>query len=168
LTCLVICGGSLFRWIKVITAFSVAHSITLALAVLGYVHISSRVIEPTIAFSIAAAALVGWYGLHRGRRGAPKGGWQLAFSFGLVHGFGFASALQDLHLGGWEAGLPLVGFNVGVEIGQLSVAAVLFPIVGWLTRMRGGVQVQKAILIASAVIGLSVCVQRIFFPEWGS
>jgi hypothetical protein len=173
LTCLVICGGSLLRWVKVITAFSVAHSITLALAVFGVIRVYPRIIEPSIAFSIACAAVLGWYGLRNRRGYAPgqqpdkpvKGGWQLAFSFGLIHGMGFAGALQELHLSGWEAGLPLVGFNLGVEMGQLSVAAILFPIVGYLTHRPWGVRVQRAILLLAAVIGLACCVERIFFFE---
>ena len=168
LTCLVICGGTLLRWVKVITAFSVAHSITLALAVFGVIRVYPRVVEPSIAFSIAAAAVLGWYGLRGRKDGASadkgvSGGWQLAFSFGLIHGMGFAAALQELHLSGWEAGLPLVGFNLGVEMGQLSVAAILFPIVGYLTHHRWGLRVQRFVLLSAAVIGAACCIQRIFF-----
>ena len=115
----------------VITCFTIAHSITLALAALDIVKLSPRVVEPMIAASIA---YVGIENLIRGD--GPKWRWLITFSFGLVHGLGFADALKELGIGSGQFGivLPLVGFNLGVEIGQLSVAAIVLPVLWQLRR----------------------------------
>ncbi len=109
----------------IITCFTLAHSITLALAALGIVVLSSRVVEPLIAASIV---FVGVENLLR--REEPPHRWLLTFAFGLIHGFGFADALREAGLGGGGAGLavPLFSFNLGVEFGQLAVVVVLLPI----------------------------------------
>jgi len=111
--------------IKVITAFTIAHSISLALATLGWVEISSRVVEPLIAATIV---YVGCENLLR-RQGASHRA-LLTFAFGLVHGFGFAGALREMGVGsnGGAVAMPLLAFNSGVEIGQLMVAAAILPI----------------------------------------
>jgi hypothetical protein len=108
--------------VRVVTAFTAAHSITLALAALGVVDLPARLIESAIALSVLVAAVSN--ALPR----APRLGAKLAFGFGLVHGLGFASALGDF--GAREAGLlgSLVGFNVGVELGQLAVVAAALPL----------------------------------------
>ncbi len=115
----------------VITCFTLAHSITLALAALDIVKLSPRIVEPMIAASIA---YVGIENLIRGD--APKWRWLITLSFGLVHGLGFADALKEFGIGSGQFGivLPLVGFNLGVEIGQLSVAAIVLPILWQLRR----------------------------------
>jgi hydrogenase/urease accessory protein HupE len=109
----------------IVTAFTVAHSLTLALAALDVVSFPARLVEPLIAASIV---LVGVENLLR--RGAPPARTALCFAFGLVHGFGFAGALRELGLGqnGAPIALPLLGFNLGVEAGQLLVVAVLLPL----------------------------------------
>jgi hypothetical protein len=108
--------------LKVVTAFTLAHSITLSLAVLGLVSLPSRLVESVIAASVVAAALNNLRGTVDRRR------WVMAFVFGLVHGFGFASVLADLGLPQGALALALVGFNVGVEIGQLAIVAVFLPL----------------------------------------
>jgi hydrogenase/urease accessory protein HupE len=115
----------------VISCFTIAHSITLALAALDIVKLSPRIVEPMIAASIA---YVGIENLIRGD--APKWRWLITFSFGLVHGLGFADALKEFGIGSGQLGivLPLVGFNLGVEIGQLAVAAIVLPILWQLRR----------------------------------
>ncbi len=120
--------------LTVITCFTVAHSITLGLSALDVVRLPGRIVEPLIAASIA---YVGIENLIRG--GAPKWRWLVTFSFGLVHGLGFADALKEFGIGSGQFGivLPLVGFNLGVEIGQLSVAAVVLPIL-WQLRNNPG------------------------------
>ena len=107
---------------RVVTAFTAAHSLTLALAASGYVPIPTRLIEVAIAASVLLAAVVNLV------PNAPRIGAKLAFCFGLVHGFGFASALGGL--AGRETALlaSLAGFNVGVELGQLLVVATLMPL----------------------------------------
>ena len=118
--------------IQIITCFTIAHSITLAVATLSLVHISSRVVEPLIAISIV---YVGMENLLRGDD--PKGRWLLTFAFGLVHGFGFASVLRELGVGanGNSIVVPLVSFNLGVELGQIIVAGLLLPLI-WKLRTR--------------------------------
>jgi hydrogenase/urease accessory protein HupE len=113
-------------FVKVITAFTIAHSISLALATLGWVEISSRVVEPLIAATIIYVALENLL-----RPQAVSHRAFLTFAFGLVHGFGFASALREMGVGsnGSAVALPLLAFNSGVEIGQLMVAAVILPII---------------------------------------
>jgi hydrogenase/urease accessory protein HupE len=120
--------------ITVISCFTLAHSITLALSTLNVVQLPAGIVEPLIAASIA---YVGFENLLRG--GTPEGRWLITFSFGLVHGLGFAGALKDFGIGSGPLGIffPLVGFNLGVEIGQLSVAAVVLPIL-WQLRKNAG------------------------------
>jgi hypothetical protein len=116
----------------VITSFTVAHSITLGLAATNTVNIPSRIIEPLIAASIVFVAVENvWL---RGR--PPKRRWIVAFVFGLVHGFGFAAVLTELGLGQDKLTLltALFSFNIGVEIGQLTVVIPTVPILLWLRR----------------------------------
>jgi hypothetical protein len=127
---------------KIVTAFTVAHSITLTLATLGVVTIPSRITESAIAFSIVVAALNNLFPVVEGRR------WTVAFSFGLLHGFGFASVLQDLGLPRDALAMALVGFNLGVETGQLAIVAVFLPLAFWL---RATVFYRKAVLVGGSV-----------------
>ena len=112
--------------IMTVTAFTLAHSITLALATLGVVHVPAPPVEATIALSILLLACE----IARTSTGQPsitaRWPWLVAFSFGLLHGFGFASALSEIGLPHGDIPLALFMFNVGVEIGQLVfIAAVL-------------------------------------------
>jgi hypothetical protein len=113
--------SAMLEVLKVVTAFTVAHSITLSLAVLGVISLPSRLVESVIAASVVVAALNNLRGTIDRRR------WVMAFVFGLIHGFGFASVLADLGLPKGALALALVGFNVGVEIGQLAIVAVFLP-----------------------------------------
>jgi hypothetical protein len=108
--------------LKIVTAFTLAHSITLSLAALGMVSLPSRWVESAIAASVAIAAANNLVPVVRDRR------WLAAFVFGLVHGFGFASVLADLGLPRGSLAAALVGFNAGVEIGQLAIVAAVLPI----------------------------------------
>ena len=107
---------------KIVTAFTVAHSITLSLAVLDVVQLPSRFVESAIAASVLITALDNLWPL------LPRKRWLVAFTFGLLHGFGFASVLVDLKLPASTLILSLFGFNVGVEIGQLVLVALLVPL----------------------------------------
>jgi hypothetical protein len=113
---------------KIVTAFTIAHSITLSLATLGVVSLPSRWVESAIAASVVLAALNNVRPLIHGRR------WLVAFCFGLIHGFGFASVLADLGLPQGALLLALVGFNVGVEGGQLAIVAAFLPLAFALRR----------------------------------
>lgn len=112
---------------KVVSAFTAAHSITLALAATGTVQLPPAGVEAVIAFTIVLTAVS--LGVTRGY--AP--GWRLAFAFGLVHGLGFAAPLAEL-LGGAALAVPLVAFNFGLELAQLGLVALAVPLLGWLAR----------------------------------
>lgn len=111
-----------FYILKIITFFTIAHSITLALASLKIVNLNIRMVESIIAISIALAAYHNIRPIFKGRE------WVMAFGFGLFHGFGFASVLGDKGLGGDYMLLSLFGFNVGVELGQVLIICMIFPI----------------------------------------
>ncbi|MGC4396079.1 HupE/UreJ family protein [Hydrogenophaga sp. T2] len=118
---------ALFDVLAVVTSFTVAHSITLGLAIFGVVSLPAVLIETVIAASVVLAALnnlLGGFSLKR---------WRLAFVFGLIHGFGFANVLLDLELPATQLAVALGGFNLGVELGQLAIVAVFFPI-AWALR----------------------------------
>jgi len=110
--------------ITTVTAFTVAHSVTLSLAVLGFVAAPAAIVEPLIAASIV------FVGIENLVRDPGASRWKVTFAFGLVHGFGFAGALNDLGVGSDGAGVavPLGFFNAGVEAGQMAVVAALWPI----------------------------------------
>jgi hydrogenase/urease accessory protein HupE len=111
--------------VKTVTAFTVAHSLTLSLAVLGLVHAPAAFVEPLIAASIV------FVGVENLVRGQVESHWKLTFAFGLVHGFGFAAALQELGVGAGGGGIamPLACFNTGVELGQIGVAVLWWPLI---------------------------------------
>ncbi|MBR9910798.1 MAG: HupE/UreJ family protein [Gammaproteobacteria bacterium] len=114
--------------VAVVTAFTLGHSITLALVILGYIPQPGPWIETAIALSIVLAALNNLTPL------LPQPGWLLAAALGLLHGFGFAGALRDIGLEGGQLLLPLLGFNLGVESGQLLVVAIVLPLLLGLRR----------------------------------
>lgn len=144
--------------LKIVTAFTLAHSVTLALAVLGVVTIPSRVVEPAIAASIVWVALENvLFGATISRR------WVVSFLFGLVHGFGFASALGTLHLPRLDLGLALVGFNVGVEIGQSLVVAVVLPVLLWVRCRAWEPPLARAVSLLVAAVGSVWLLERLFF-----
>ncbi len=131
--------------LKIVTAFTVAHSITLSLATLGLVALPSRLVESTIAASVVLAALNNVLPVFHGRR------WMVAFGFGLIHGFGFASVLADLGLPTGTLAVALVGFNLGVECGQLAIVAAFLPLAFVLRHTgfyRRGVFIGGSTLIA--------------------
>ncbi len=131
--------------LRIVTAFTVAHSITLSLATLGLVTLPSRLVESAIAASVVLAALNNVWPLFQARR------WWVAFVFGLVHGFGFASVLADLGLPQGVLALALVGFNIGVELGQLAIVAAFLPLAFLFRRSllyRRGLLTGGSLLIA--------------------
>ena len=127
---LLLVARGFFAALNIITSFTIAHSITLAVATLHVVQIPSRIVEPLIAASIV---FVGVENLLHGK--IPKSRRLVTFGFGLIHGFGFASALREAGIASSAGGiaLPLFSFNLGVELGQVMVAAVALPII-WKLR----------------------------------
>jgi hypothetical protein len=119
---------ALWEVVKVVTAFTLAHSITLTIAALGYIDLPSRWVESTIAASVILAALNNLVPVFTDKRAF------LAFGFGLIHGFGFASVLTDLGLKESSKLWSLLGFNLGVEIGQLALVVTFLPVAYKLSR----------------------------------
>ena len=113
---------------RIVTAFTLAHSITLSLAALAVISLPSRLVESVIALSVVLAALNNLFPV------VGRARWIVAFGFGLVHGFGFASVLADLGLPQGALVLALVGFNVGVEAGQLAIVSGFLPLAYALRR----------------------------------
>jgi HupE / UreJ protein len=136
--------------LKIVTAFTVAHSLTLSLATLGIVNLPARISESAIAISVVLAALNNLVAIIQAKR------WVVAFCFGLIHGFGFAGVLTDLGLPRNVLALALVGFNLGVEAGQIAIVSVFLPLAyllrrTWLYRnivLAGG---SSAIVVVAAL-----------------
>jgi len=147
---------------KVVTAFTVAHSITLSLAALAVIELPSRLVESAIAASVVLAALNNLWPL------VDRGRWLVAFGFGLVHGFGFASVLTDLGLPKDALLVALVGFNLGVEAGQLLIVSAFLPL-AYATR-RTWLYRRMVLAGGSAVIALVAAlwmVERVFDVKFG-
>lgn len=134
-------GGSFRQLVGIVTAFTVAHSMTLALATLGWVVPPPRLIEPLIALSIVAVGVENLLSLRAPLsaervQAAIAHRWRLTFGFGLVHGFGFAGALRALDLPRALLAPSLFTFNLGVELGQLVIVALAWPLLRWLRGLR--------------------------------
>ncbi|MGH8503619.1 MAG: HupE/UreJ family protein [Gammaproteobacteria bacterium] len=132
--------------LKIVTAFTLAHSITLSLAALEVINLPSRFVESAIAASIVVGALNNAYPVVQKRL------WLVAFGFGLLHGFGFASVLTDLGLPRDALLLALVGFNLGVEIGQVAIVAAFLPL-AFLMR-RTWIYQRLVLTVGSLIIAL--------------
>ena len=155
-------GGAVKEVLKVVTAFTLAHSITLTLAALQIISLPSRLVESAIALSVIFAALNNLRGTIESKR------WVMAFAFGLIHGFGFASVLADLGLPQNALVLALVGFNGGVEVGQLAIVAVFLPVA---FLLRKTIFYQRGVLQAGSLIVAAIAtwwfIQRAFDIQGG-
>lgn len=158
---LIVCRS--FRSIvAIVSSFTIAHSLTLALATLDLVNVSPAVVEPAIAASIVFVAIENLW--RRGEHSRSR--LLVTFAFGLVHGFGFASVLRDLGVGvdGRSYAMPLFSFNLGLEVGQIVVAGIVLPVV-WQLR-KSEAFVRRGVPIASGVIaaaGLFWFLERTLF-----
>jgi len=135
--------------IAVVTTFTLAHSLTLALAALDVLRIPNRWSELLIAASIL------WVGAENiWQKGEPKSRWAVTALFGLVHGLGFATALREVGLGqqGRGIALPLVSFNVGIEVGQIAVACAMVALFGKLSERAG--DPRRLRMVVSAIVAL--------------
>lgn len=157
---LVLVGGRIRSLLLVVTAFTVAHSITLGAAVLGLWAPSPSIVEPLIALSIVYVGVENFFVKDAEKR------WRVTLPFGLVHGFGFAGALGEIALPRAEVPAALLAFNVGVELGQVAVLALVLPLIlaakkkAWFEKT--GV---KAISAAIVAAGLFWFVTRVFGIE---
>ncbi len=154
LLALMLRGGGVLSLAKIVTAFTLAHSITLALAVLDVVTLPDRLVEAVIALSIAAVAAENLL------RPAISRRWVVSFVFGLVHGFGFSSALRDIGLPSPGLALSLLGFNIGVELGQALAVAVALPALALLRQTRWETRVVKSASLGVLVVGVVLLVER--------
>jgi hypothetical protein len=148
-------GGGWLSLAKIITAFTLAHSVTLALAVLEVVTLPDRLVEAVIALSIAAVAAENLV-----LRPVVARRWLVSFAFGLVHGFGFSSVLREIGLPAQGLLLSLFGFNAGVELGQALVVAVALPILALLRHTRWEVRVIRSASLAILLVGAVLFVER--------
>lgn len=137
--------------IKIVTAFTIAHSITLSLAALNIVVIPSTLVEPAIAASIVFVAMENFFSRN------TDGRWRVAFAFGLIHGFGFAGALREIGLPTNAVAAALAAFNIGVEIGQVAIVTIVIPLLMTLDRLMAIDQAKPA-RAASLVYTLSALI----------
>jgi hypothetical protein len=156
LLALIVVGSSLGALVRIVSAFTVAHSLTLVMATLEWVVLPSRLVESGIALSIIYVAAENFW------RRDTRHRWILTFCFGFVHGFGFANVLKDLNLPSEGLIATLLAFNVGVEIGQVTIVTILFPVILWNSRRsfhHRAVQVVSAIIL---LFGVGWLVERLF------
>jgi hydrogenase/urease accessory protein HupE len=144
---LILVGGRIRSLFVVITAFTVAHSITLALGALDVWAPSPSIVEPAIALSIVYVGVENWFVADAHKR------WMITFPFGLIHGFGFAGVLKEISLPHEQIPIALAMFNLGVEAGQIGVLALLLPGLLWL-RQRAWFR-DRGVKIASTAIALA-------------
>ena len=155
LLALLLHGGGVLALVKIVTAFTVAHSATLTLAALDVVLLPDRLIESAIALSIAAVAAENLFG-----RPTVTRRWIVSFGFGLVHGFGFSSVLRELGLPTQGLVLSLFGFNAGVELGQAAVVLLAVPALGLLRRSGWERPLIRGTSAAILVVGLLLFAER--------
>ena len=154
---LLVIGGTLKDSVKIITSFTLAHSLSLALATLNIISIRSSIVEPLIAASIV------YVGFENILRDNFSKRWMLTFAFGLIHGCGFASALREVGVGanGSSVVTPLVCFNLGVEAGQLAIAAVMLPLI-WKLKPAFPKRWLPVTSVGLIVIGSYFLIQRVW------
>ena len=142
--------------LRIVTFFTIAHTITLSLGALGIVNLPSRVVESIIALSIGLAAYHNIRPIFRGED------WIIAFVFGLFHGFGFASVLGELGFKGEYLSLSLFGFNLGVELGQVVIIALIFPVLYFMRKLKLYPKFMLWLSILLIVVSLYWLVERAF------
>lgn len=149
LIAIVLWARQLWPVVKIVTAFTIAHSITLSLAVLQVVVIPSAIVEPAIAASIVFVAMENFFSREVNRR------WRDTFAFGLIHGFGFASALQQFGLPRGSVAPALGAFNLGVELGQIAIVSLVMPCLIGLERLLAAPRYASPSRMAPVVYALS-------------
>lgn len=142
--------------VKIITAFTVAHTITLALAVLQIVKLPPQLVEIGIAITIMYVAAENLWTKNTQHR------WMITFGFGLVHGFGFANVLRELGLPSSGLARSLVSFNLGVEAGQIAIVGVLWPLLWWINRQPWAGRVRAGTSGVIFLFGAAWFVERVF------
>ncbi|PTM59886.1 HupE/UreJ family protein [Desmospora activa] len=151
---LLLIATRLLQTVEIATAFTLGHSITLGLATLGVVTFPERIVESIIALSIVFVASQILFKRHLPHQ------WIVALLFGLVHGFGFAGILQEMELSHSSIASSLLFFNVGVELGQIAIIAVAFPLLAYIRRYPIYPRIAATSSIAMIAIGLYWFIQR--------
>jgi hydrogenase/urease accessory protein HupE len=155
LLALLVAGRSARQLIAIVSSFTIAHSLTLGVATFGLVEPPTRIVEAAIALSIA------YVGVENLLVKAIHGRWRLAFVFGLVHGFGFANVLREMELPRAALASSLFTFNLGVEIGQLAVVLLLWPILRAVQRSAYAGPVTRWVSGAVTICGVFWFIQRV-------
>lgn len=155
---LILASLNLFGVMKTVTGFTLGHSVTLTLGGFQLIHVPPQLTEIAIAISIAIVAAESlWLKKYRSQ-------WRLAFVFGLIHGLGFASAIQDLHLQSLNLVKALFGFNLGVEIGQITLILIIYPFTRFVSRFSFGNRlVIPGMALLIFCLGIYWTFQRVFF-----
>jgi HupE / UreJ protein len=143
---LLMLGGELGYLLKVVTAFSLSHSVTLFLAALNIVSVPSRWVEIAIALSIAYIAAENLW------RKQPKARWQLAFGFGLIHGLGFSSALQELDLPRTNLVTSLASFSIGIELGQFAIVILVYLLLSYLRKFSWDLPIRRLVSVGVIIM----------------
>lgn len=156
LIALLLVGGGLRGLVAIVTAFTIAHSVTLSLAVLDVVRLPSRLVESAIALSIA------WVALENIVFDRVRGRWRITFGFGLMHGFGFASILREMQLPREGLVASLLAFNLGVEAGQLVIVLLAYPLVALVQRSPHRTLLIRVLSGAILVLALRWFIERAF------
>lgn len=161
---LALLGGGWKTILKVLTAFTLAHSITLLAAATGVIHGNSRIVEPLIALSIVALAIEGMRLAKKPKEDNVSLRVAIAFGFGLIHGFGFAGGLTELGLQGKHLVQNLLSFSVGIELGQLAILAPALLLLGMLAKAskERAIQFSLATSVCLGMIGCFWFVERVF------
>jgi hypothetical protein len=153
---LILPGGSVLSLLAIVTAFTVAHSITLALSVLGIFTLPGWIVEPVIALSIAYVAFENLF-----LTNALSRRWGVSFIFGLMHGFGFAGALAEVGLPAGSLAPALIGFNLGVEAGQALIVAIVLPLLVVMRNFSWQPRVVQLASVAIMAVALGLVTQRV-------
>ncbi|HYK75268.1 MAG TPA: HupE/UreJ family protein [Pseudoneobacillus sp.] len=145
------------QYAAIVTAFTIAHSITLTLAVLGWITLPSRFVEATIAFSICYVALENIFKKEIRHR------WGITFLFGLIHGLGFATILREMAIPKTHLAVALINFNLGIEFVQLLIVLLLLPILSYMFKLKSSGKIVKYGSFVITGLGAIWLVERIFF-----
>ncbi|WP_168412981.1 HupE/UreJ family protein [Bacillus salacetis] len=155
---LLLMRASVKDYVKILTAFTLGHSLTLGLAAMKILIIPPSIIEPLIALSIVYVAVENIWARKRGEEGL-KWRWLVVLLFGFIHGFGFADFLAGKLEGSFA--MPLFSFNLGVEIGQIAVLSVLFPVICYMRKLRYQTQIMYSASALVSLCGLYWLIERI-------
>ncbi len=146
LVALICVSDSFWNLFKTVTAFTIGHSLSLLLAVFSVCTVSTSIVEPIIALSITYAAVENLYSKNF------EGRWKIAFAFGLIHGLGFADAMTSLSLSGASLAVALVGFNIGVELGQMIIVTIAYPVLRKIALSNHGTKILNGGSIAVSLV----------------